>query len=248
MVELAGAGQPGTVEEVRRALASQGQGTWIRTVPKDDELTVRFLTEPHQWFSYREHFRQDVKFFPCVERNCPGCEDPDEGIRRRSRRFLASALDVEQGVVVPLKLPLDLANRLFARYERYDTLTDRDYVLMRAGQGLNTTYDLDTLEPKPVDTSRYDLVDAKALLIQQYEDAFGSTTDPPSKDPEVPSESSGSTAKGDSGDVLTEDTMLNLDHAELFDLATKLGITLTQGEEATTQDVVDEIFANYQGS
>lgn len=267
MVGLAGdSGKAGSVEKVREQLASSGGGTWIRTVPKDDELTVRFLTEPEEWFFYREHFRQDVKFFPCVDRNCPGCNDSDDQITRRSRRFLANALDVEQGVVVPLKLPLDLANRLFSRYERYGTLTDRDYILMRAGQGLNTTYDLDTMEPKEVDISRYELIDCKALLVQQYEDAFGTSmeggpevdnddgkeksdaADPHKKSDNIPSESSRSSEEDDGGDTISEDEMLELTHNELYDLAQKLGIQVNKGEEATRQEIVNDIFAQAQAS
>jgi len=174
MVKIAG-GKTGSVKRMKKEMDSSTSGrTWIRGLKEGEDLTVRFLQEPDEWYSYREHYDPDTHFFPCIGRNsdCPGCEHSSDKVQRTSRRFIAAALETETGQVVPLKLALDLANRLVARYERNgDTLLNRDYTLHRMGKGLDTTYDVSPEEKSDVDLSQYELPDAEAALIEQFEDA-----------------------------------------------------------------------------
>jgi hypothetical protein len=168
--------ETGSIKKLKSDLKSRsGGGTWVRSIPDDEDFKVRFLTEPDQWFKYDEHYLQDVNYFPCVGDDCPGCEDDDEG--RTTRRYLANALDVENDRVIPLKLPVTVANLLVSRQERYGTLMDRDYILLRQGKKLKTTYDVDSEPKSKRKLDKYDLLDLEEVLVNQFEDAFGETDD-----------------------------------------------------------------------
>lgn len=251
MVKISG-GKAGSVNRLKKEMAkSTGGKTWIKNVRADEDMTVRFLTEPDEWYAYREHYDPSVNFFPCIGRDndCPGCNHESEKVQRASRRYLANAFDVTAGQVIPLKLPLDLANRLVARYERYgDTIVDRDYTLHRMGKGLDTTYDVTPEAPSKFDASKHQLVDIEKALIEQFEDAFdlepsdsgGASTQKPStmrrqapvdtssdEDEDLPSEPSTPTDEDeDDGEYLTEEQALKMDKDQLKALADQLEVEL----------------------
>ena len=156
---------------------SSGGGLYIQSVKAGKDLRVRFLTQPNEWLKYKEHYSEATRFFPCTnDANCPGCQSANEKLKRTSVRFVCNCLDVSQGRVIPLKLPLDLANRLITRYERNgNEMTNRDYTLLRTGSGLDTEYDVEQEDKSNVDVSRYadQFHDLEALLVQQFEEAFG---------------------------------------------------------------------------
>lgn len=231
MVQIQG-GKAGSVTRLKKDFdRSSGNRTWIKSIPTDD-ITVRFLTEPDEWYAYREHYSPDVHYFPCIgkENDCPGCRHDSDKVQRTSRRYLANALDVETGMVIPLRLPLDMANRLVARYERQTppTLMNRDYTLHRMGTGLDTTYDVTPEDKVDIDTSEYDFIDLEKALIQQFEDAFDLESEDAETDKEeIPSEPSSSAEQDEEdGDYLTEEQALQMDKKELSDLAEQLGIEL----------------------
>jgi hypothetical protein len=272
MVKISG-GKAGSVSRLKKDMAkSSGGKTWIKNVRADEDMTVRFLTEPEDWYAYREHYDPDVNFFPCVgkDADCPGCGSDSEKVQRTSRRYLANVVDVESGSVVPLKLPLDLANRLVARYERNgDTLLNRDYTLHRMGKGLDTTYDVTPEDRSKFDISKHTLIDLEKALIEQFEDAFdldededevkepprsrraGARTAKPSEvdtdddlddEDEVPSEPSASADEDDEdGEYLTEEEALKLDKDQLSELAEQVGIEIDK--RWSTKRIVDAIFS-----
>lgn len=247
MVSISG-GKAGSVNRLKKEMAkSTGGKTWIKNVRADEDMTVRFLTEPDEWYSYREHYDPSVNFFPCIGRDndCPGCNHESDKVQRSSRRFLANVVDVSEGQVVPLKLPLDLANRLVARYERAgDTIVDRDYTLHRMGKGLDTTYDVTPESPSRFDDSKYELIDLERALIEQFEDAFDLEPSEPAprkqskgrvaadtssdvEEEDLPSEPSASTEQDDEdGGYLTEEQALRMSKDELHKLAEQLGVEL----------------------
>lgn len=237
MVQISG-GVAGSVERLKKDLErGSGNTTWIRNIKAGEDLTVRFLTEPEDWFSYREHYNPETKFFPCIGKatGCPGCQHPSEKVSRASRRYLANALVVNEGVVVPLKLPLDLANRLVVRYERNgNTLGGRDYTLHRMGQGLDTSYDVTPEDKSDVDLQRFELLDLEEILVEQFEDAYPSGSNGVvDDDDEVPSEPSRHTSgpemdteESDEGEYLTEEQAMLMDKDELKTLADSVGATI----------------------
>lgn len=205
---------------------------WVRQIPSDGEIQVRFLTDPEgNWFEYREHWGQSVKsYYACVgkDENCPGCLSDSEQDKRTSKRYLVNVLDVEAGRVIPLKLPVDLVNRLQTRLDRNGTLTDRDYILSRTGKGLNTIYDLDPQDKDSLDVDRYksDLHDLEKVLIDQWNDAWNS--DKKDKSTKATTEVAGTPVDNESDEdqevVLTEDDIRNMDRDELEEVAQELNI------------------------
>ena len=269
MVKISG-GKAGSVTRLKKEMEkSSGGGVWVRYLKEGEDLTGRFLTEPDEWYAYREHYDPEAGFFPCIGRDndCPGCNHHSEKVQRASRRYLANFLDTEDGRVVPLKLPLDLANRLVARYERNNnTILNRDYTLHRMGKGLDTTYDVTPEDKSDMDLSRYEMIDPEEVLIAQFEETFdlepsgegsAKTSKPSSQkkreqaeslmdedddlDEEVPSEPSDSADEGETEGYLTEAQALAMTKDELKDLADQVGAKIDK--RWSKEKMVDAIFA-----
>lgn len=153
----------------------------IKLIPKEGSITVRFLEEPENWVNYIEHYDQTMKkAYPCIEQStCPGCATDE----RRSSRYLANAVDVATDKVVAIQLPKDLVGRLVNRYEKYDTMMDRDYELSRTGAGLDTTYDCEAEPVMKRKLDKYQLRDLTELLDEVYQQVFGGTDDEEDDDP-----------------------------------------------------------------
>lgn len=165
-------GRFGSVEAVKRSL-KKGSNTFIKQIPSNDAIVVRFIEEPEEWFGYYEKYSEEARaYYPLLEGETVG---PDE--RRPSFRYLANVVDVAEDRVIPLKLPKDLANRLIARYEKYGTITDRDYELSRSGEGLETMYDCTPEPPKKRTLSKYEPLDLAKILEDAYDYVFGNKGD-----------------------------------------------------------------------
>lgn len=151
----------------------RGSGTYLRRFQKG-ETKVRFLDEPDEWIEYWEHFTPDRKSFPCTEErdSCPGCTHDNEAIRKASRKYATQLLLVKQQQVLPFIVPISLADRLSARAEKNGgTLINRDYAVMRSGDGFDTEYDVDQEDKYPVDVAA--LRSKITLDIQDcFKDAF----------------------------------------------------------------------------
>lgn len=154
-----------SLKKLKSSLKS-GSSNYLERIP-DGERTVRFLTEPTEWIDYSEHYDEINKFFPCVVGECPSCLEGN----KPSGRYLTAALDRDEDKVIPLVLPKSLAGILTRRYDRYQTLLDRDYILEREGQGFDTSYDATPEAPSKIRLSKYDLPDLWALLEAQLLDA-----------------------------------------------------------------------------
>lgn len=160
-------------DQLKRA---SGNGQFLTTLKDGKDLRVRFLQNPEDWYGYREHYSQSTNFFPCTQDDtCPGCNSESEQLQRSSKRYVASVLDVAQAKVVPLKMPIDLANRVTNKCDRNNgTLLDRDFTLIRTGKGRDdTTYDVEAEDKTPVDLSRYETVDPEPILAQSFQETFG---------------------------------------------------------------------------
>lgn len=178
--QIAG-GKIGSIKNLKRSLTSSGGGplSWI---PKEGR-TVRFLTEPDDWFGFYEHYDETIrKSYPCIEGDCPGCNTD----QKRTFRYVANALDIETDKVIALQLPKSLANRLTARYERNDTLMDRDYELFKTGEKLDTEYDLNPEAPKRRAMNKYTLLDLGALLQEAWNLIWGDSDGDDEDEEETP--------------------------------------------------------------
>lgn len=143
---------------------STGPITKIQETP----IVVRFLTDPDRWFGYEEHYTEEFKVFPCTGDGCPGC---DEGARAASRS-LAPALDVNTKRPIVLTLPKTLGESLLRRYKRNRTLTDRDFELLREGEGLDTKYEALPSEPKKRNLDSYEVPDLEKALFLSCSEEF----------------------------------------------------------------------------
>lgn len=150
-----------------KASLKRGSGSnYLFRLPGDSTTLVRFLTEPYgddAWIDYYEHYDSTRKYYPCVEGDCPGCQDGE----RASKRYLAAVVDVAENRVVPLVMPVTMAISVEKKYEKYGTLLDRDYELERSGTGFETTYEVTPEPPSKMNLSRYDVPDLLALLEDQ---------------------------------------------------------------------------------
>lgn len=170
----------GSIKNLKDTLkgGSGGGPSNIQWIPANGSLLVRFLTEPDEWANYIEHYDSAIKrYFPCTgEPSCPGCVMQSKTMNDStpSSRYLANALDVEKDKVVAVKIPKDLFTRLFSRYEKYDTLVDRDYELSRTGAGLETEYDYSPEDKVARKLVKYQLLDLEDILQAEYDSLFGS--------------------------------------------------------------------------
>ena len=161
--------QMGSMKAVKESLKKGGSSgeTWIKNIPAEG-LTVRFLTEPEQWFGYFEYYDADAKaYIPMAE----GEVLPDGA--RQSFRYLTNAVDIESDRVIPLKLPKTAANALIMKYDKYGTLIDRDYELERFGEGLDTSYDVTPTAPAPMAVDKYTALQLEEVLIAARNKALG---------------------------------------------------------------------------
>jgi hypothetical protein len=163
--------------------SSSGNVDWPKALKKG-ETRVRFVFEIADWQEYWEHYDETVKFFPCTgdKATCPGCTSNIERTAKASKRYLAPVLDPKTGRVWGLKMGQDLANRMSLRNDRNGgTVTNRDYTLIRSGEGLDTEYDVEQEEKVAIDLSAYeDALDLDEMLAMQFAGAW------PDFDPDNP--------------------------------------------------------------
>lgn len=153
----------GKVKSVKALKASTkrgGNNGGLKRVPKDEPMIVRFLTEPDEWFEFYEHYDETNKRFVVCADDCDYCADDV----RTSKRVLAPVLDTAEGKVEPLALPTSLVSRLLNKYDKYSTMTDRDYELIRTGDGLDTEYDVTPEAPTKMRLSRFEVPDLQEIL------------------------------------------------------------------------------------
>jgi hypothetical protein len=230
---------------------------WLRNF-KAGDTKVRFIEECDDWIVYREHFMEG-KSFPCTQdRNaCPGCLSADEQVSRASRKYATSVLMPETGYVVPIKMPVTLVNRLVARAERNNgTITNRDYIIIKDGKGLETTYDVEQDDKYDVDTDalKRQAKDIESILTQSYIDAWGempddvSTLKPKAKakpavkeeDEEIPFDAA--SAKEAVSEVVDEEAVRKMTKRELVELANRASISIS--EDGEREDIIEELLTS----
>ena len=151
------------------------QAGLVQYIPKNGEITVRFIEEPEgNWVKFGEHYDQMRRMsFPCVGDDCSGCDDS----LRRTDRFLANAVDIEKDKAIVIQLPKGLAETLVKYYERNDTLLDRDYTLVREGEGMDTDYYPQPEEKLKRKLTSYEPADLDDILDKLAQAYFGSEDD-----------------------------------------------------------------------
>lgn len=151
-------------------------GDFIRYL-KDGDTTFRIMQEPDDWTYYWEHFSPMGFSFPCSnEEDCYGCVSEIEKMKKANRRIAFNVIQGYNGVdyVNVYKVGTTVAEKLKNRFNRFGTVTDRDYTITRIKTGDRYDFDLDGGPQSPVDFSKFEMKDIEALLAQSWEDAWGS--------------------------------------------------------------------------
>jgi len=166
----------GSIKALKESLKKGGSssGTYIKNVPAEG-ITVRFLTEPEEWFGFHEYWNDEGKnFVPMAQ----GEVLPDGS--RPSFRYLTQAVDIANDRVIPLKLAKTAANSLILKYDKFGTILDRNYELQKHGEGLDTTYDVTPDAPSKLNLAKYETLDLEQILIDARASALGETEKPES--------------------------------------------------------------------
>lgn len=160
------ASKAGTIKKLKSNLKRGGAGSFIKNVPKDGAITVRFLTEPTEWVEYMEYYAEGMEppFFPAFEGLDP---EITADLKKPSKRYLSCAVDRDNGEVIALKMPKSLVESLMKKYDKYETVMDRDYELVRDGEGFDTTYEAIPEVPKKMNMSKFEPLDLMDVLEKQ---------------------------------------------------------------------------------
>lgn len=158
--------------------ASFGE-VWIKGF-KEGATRIRFCQEPEAspdhperppFVTWVQHYNRALGgYFPCSKKeDCVGCNHPEERTRELQRQYYFNALD-ENGRLNVYRLGVKAYKILKDRYQRIGTIMDRDFTIIRTGDGLDTVY-----VPEPGD--KYDLElptelhNIKAVLGAKYLEA-----------------------------------------------------------------------------
>jgi hypothetical protein len=165
----------GDLKTLKRELKASSGDKWFWRVPANDEVKVRFLAEPVNIVKFAQHFDntrpKGKQAFPCDDGACEGC---DEGLEKRYA-WAAPVLDVDEDRVRVLQLPKTVMDILYVRYEKYDTIMDREMLIMRQGSTKDDTkYMIDTLDRRRINLKKYaaHMPDIEAMLQSQLDEAM----------------------------------------------------------------------------
>lgn len=161
----------GNIKALKESLKKGGSslGSFIKNVPAEG-ITVRFLTEPEEWFGFYEYWNDENRnFVPMAQ----GEILPDGA--KPSFRYLTQALDITNDRVIPLKIAKTAANSLILKYDKFGTMLDRNYELQKHGEGLDTTYDVTPDAPSKLNLAKYELIDLEKILVSSRASALGET-------------------------------------------------------------------------
>lgn len=219
---------------------------YLRNFREGDNI-VRFIEEVDDWIAFSEHYAGG-KSFPCTnDRNtCPGCTSEDDKVSRASRKYATNLQLVANDKVLPFRVPMSLAKKLFNRAERNGTITNRDYVVMREGKGLETEYDLEQDEKRSVDLGslKSQAHDIENILLISYNEVWGvdaQRVEKASKEQVAQEAAQEEKPPFDTGEatVVTEAELRKMTRAQLVTLALAEDIEID--EDGSKEDILDSI-------
>lgn len=209
---------------------------------REGDNKVRFIDEIDDWIAFAEHYTAEGKSFPCtMDRDtCPGCTSDDERMQKASRKYATNLLLLSNDLVLPFRVPMSLAKKLFNRAERNGTITNRDYIVMREGKGLSTEYDLEQDDKYPVDldTLRSKAHDIENVLATAYNDLWGDVKpveEPKQVEKKPPFDQS------DAEEVISEESLRGMKRSELILIAEKHNIDYD--EDGSKREILESILS-----
>jgi hypothetical protein len=156
-------------------------GDFIRYL-KDGDTTFRILQEPDDWKYWWEHFSPAGFSFPCANEDgehpddCPGCTSDNEKMSKVNRKIGFNVLASWNGqeYVNAFKVGPTVGDKLKNRFNRFGTVTDRDYTITRyKTSGDRWDFDVEGGVQSPIDLAHYELKDIEALLQASWDEAWG---------------------------------------------------------------------------
>jgi len=147
---------------------------------KQDDTVLRLIEEPSSWVGFWEHFNPNGFSFPCNSEdraNCPGCQSDNQKMKKASRKIAINVIDGDR--VAVYKFPKTLADKLANRHSHIGTVTDRDYRIFKlksrnSDGSTKVDYDVEGMEKVSVDLSKYEPMDVEKMLVESYEQSWGS--------------------------------------------------------------------------
>lgn len=152
-------GRVKSVKALKNSMKKGGNFGGLKRVG-EDPLTVRFLQEPEEWFEFFEHYDEREKRYVVCTDDCDYCADDS----RPSKRALANVVVIDESKVEPLAMAATLVSRLLNRYDKYGTLLDRDYEIIRSGKGFDTEYDVTPEDARRMNLGRFEILDLQEVL------------------------------------------------------------------------------------
>lgn len=166
---LSGPGKMGSMKNMKKSLKG-GSNEFIRNIPGEGTLTVRFLDEPHEFHGYFEHW-VGGKPIPCTTDECEGCNSDDPEEQKKMFRYLGNGYVVDDQRVRAIKMPKTLVQQLVDYYDNNGTLLDRDYDLKKSGSGKNNTrYTAAPDSPSKMKLDRFKKFDLQEVLESMIND------------------------------------------------------------------------------
>ena len=151
-----------TAKALKKSLKrNASSGAFLQGVGEDG-MVVRFLMEPEEWLEYQEFFNEATNRSEIVTEDWV---KPAGAKRNPSKRFGVCVLNRETGEVVGLRMASTLAQNLLLYYEKYGTIMDRDYELIREGKGMDTKYNAIPEAPERIrGIEKYEVLDIMEIL------------------------------------------------------------------------------------
>jgi hypothetical protein len=185
--KIRGPGVMGSIGAMKKSLKGKSGAGQFKLITAESSFSVRFLTEPDQWFGYYEHYDTTEGFFPCYGGDC--CTNAEN---KAAMRYLGNVWSADENKVMALKIPKSLAESLLRRQEKFSTLQDRWYEVSRTGTGkTDTVYSADPDSPTRWTPPRgLKLLNLESLLQSMVEEREEDEESDPEYEPPTPSRKS----------------------------------------------------------
>lgn len=169
------------VEPAWDADSSGSGGSYIKYF-KEEQTTLRFLEEIPEWTSVWMHFNNTKnRDYPCTDDKptCPGHNSDNEREAKAAKRYIVNALDVNTGYVDLWKIPYSIIDDLLRQADRFGTIMDRDYTVIKNKVGNKTDYSVDREEKSVMDLSehRAQMKDHQEALENAFREVWGGLPD-----------------------------------------------------------------------
>lgn len=135
-------------ERISRSGSKKGNMFYLK---KDSKCRVRFLQDMEDGIQVQYHDKFGEFSHPCLSyygKKCPSCKNNEA---RHVDNYVWSIWNYETKKVELFMFKASKASpipSLISMYESYGTITDRDYVIQRNGEGFETTYSVVPMDKK----------------------------------------------------------------------------------------------------